>query len=191
VSGTRQRLTAAERREQIVAVALRHFADGGLHGTSTEDIAAETGLSQPYLFRLFRTKRDLFLACADECMHRISTAFREAAASAPEGEKLSAMGDAYLRLLEDEHLLRFQLQEYAACADPVIRSHVRAGFGGLVRLVEEVAGRPEEEIWRFFATGMLLNVVATIGLKEVAEEDPWAASWSDPQSPLHAGHAEP
>jgi AcrR family transcriptional regulator len=186
VSETRQRLTAAERRGQIVAVALRHFADGGLHGTSTEDIAAETGLSQPYLFRLFRTKRDLFLACADECMLRITTAFREAAAAAPEGEKLSAMGHAYLALLEDEHLLRFQLQEYAACADPVIRARVRDGFGRLVRMVEELSGKPDDEIWRFFSTGMLLNVVATIGLKEIAGEDAWAASWSDPNSTLHA-----
>jgi AcrR family transcriptional regulator len=185
VSGTRQRLTAAERREQIVAVALRHFADGGLHGTSTEDIAAETGLSQPYLFRLFRTKRDLFLACADECMARITTAFREAAAAAPEGEKLSAMGHAYVGLLQDEHLLRFQLQEYAACSDPVIRARVRDGFGRLVRIVQEVSGKPEDEIWRFFATGMLLNVVATIGLKEIADKDEWAASWSDPESDLH------
>ena len=59
----RVRKSAEERREEILAVALRHFAIGGLHGTSTEAIAREAGISQPYLFRLFRTKKELFLAC--------------------------------------------------------------------------------------------------------------------------------
>ena len=51
------RKSAEERREEILAIALRHFADGGYHGTSTEAIAREAGISQPYLFRLFRTKK--------------------------------------------------------------------------------------------------------------------------------------
>ena len=54
------RRSAEERREEIVAIGLRRFAEGGYHGTSTEAIAREAGISQPYLFRLFRTKRDLF-----------------------------------------------------------------------------------------------------------------------------------
>jgi AcrR family transcriptional regulator len=186
VAEGRQRLTAAERREQIVAVALRHFAMGGLHGTSTEDIAAEAGLSQPYLFRLFRTKRDLFLACCDACMGRTQAAFRAAAEVAPEGEKLSAMGKAYYGLLEDEHLLRFQLQMYAACADPVIRARARERYRDLVDEVRRLSGKDEDELWRFFATGMLINVVSVLQLGEIADEDPWAAAWSNPESELHA-----
>jgi AcrR family transcriptional regulator len=58
-----RRKTADERREDILAVAMEHFGAGGYHGTSTENIAREAGISQPYLFRLFRTKRELFLAC--------------------------------------------------------------------------------------------------------------------------------
>jgi AcrR family transcriptional regulator len=181
----RQRLTAAERREQIVSVALRHFAVSGLHGTSTEDIAQEAGLSQPYLFRLFRTKRDLFLACCEECTDRIADAFREAAEGVPPGERLSAMGQAYNGLVEDEHLLRFQLQMYAACADDVIRTRARERYRDLVNLVRDLGGAPEDEIWRFFATGMLINVVVTMRLRELAGEDPWAAAWSEPGSLLH------
>jgi AcrR family transcriptional regulator len=181
----RQRLTAGERREQIVAVALRHFAQTGLHGTSTEDIAAETGLSQPYLFRLFRTKRDLFLACCESCMTRTADAFRTVAETAPPGEKLSAMGVAYRTMLEDEHLLRFQLQMYAACADPVIRERARDLYRDLVFEVRELSGVAEDELWRFFATGMLINVISTIGLPEIADQDPWAAEWSNPAEMLH------
>jgi AcrR family transcriptional regulator len=181
----RQRLTAGERREQIVAVALRHFAVSGFHGTSTEDIAQETGLSQPYLFRLFRTKRDLFLACCEECTSRIRAAFEEATEGVPVGERLSAMGAAYNGLVEDEHLLRFQLQMYAACADDVIREHAREGYRDLVVYVRETSGAPEEEVWRFFATGMLINVVVTMRLRDIANQDEWAAAWSEPGSLLH------
>src|SRR3954471_12845751 len=103
MEATRTRVPAAERREQVVAIALRHFAEGGFNGTSTEAIAAEVGVSQPYLFRLFRTKRELFLACCAVSNDRVRAAFRKAAAAAPEGEKLTAMGGAYMDLLADRH----------------------------------------------------------------------------------------
>jgi AcrR family transcriptional regulator len=52
-----RRKSAEERREEIVRIAIEHFALGGYNGTSTEAIARDAGISQPYLFRLFRTKR--------------------------------------------------------------------------------------------------------------------------------------
>src|SRR5690349_24090051 len=98
------RRSAEERREELVEIAFRHFAEGGYKGTSTEDIAREAGISQPYLFRLFRTKRELFLACVERCHAQIAGVFAEAAAAAEPGERLSAMGRAYEeRLLPDRH----------------------------------------------------------------------------------------
>ena len=97
--GTRTRKSAAERREEILAVALRHFSIGGYHGTSTDAIAREAGISQPYLFRLFRTKKELFLACTDRADERVRQVFLRAAADAPEGEVLKAMGSAYIEEL--------------------------------------------------------------------------------------------
>ena len=76
-----QRKSAEERREEILEVAVRHFAIGGLHGTSTEAIAREAGISQPYLFRLFHTKKELFVACVDRANVRVRDAFRRAAHS--------------------------------------------------------------------------------------------------------------
>ena len=67
----RTRKSAEERREEIVAIAIEQFALSGYKGTSTEAIAREAGISQPYLFRLFKTKRDLFLACYDVSHERI------------------------------------------------------------------------------------------------------------------------
>jgi AcrR family transcriptional regulator len=169
------RRSAEERREEIVEVALRHFATGGYHGTSTEAIAREAGISQPYLFRLFRTKRDLFVACCARCYARVGAVFAEAAAAAPPEERLEAMGRAYVeRLAADPEVLRFQLQSYAASSEPAIRTAVRDGFNGLVRDTAALAGVPETEMWPFFASGMLINVVAAADLADA----PWALPWT-------------
>src|SRR5690349_3560344 len=162
------RRSAEERREELVEIAFRHFAEGGYHGTSTEAIAREAGISQPYLFRLFRTKRDLFVACTERCYALVGEVFSAAAAAAAPGEdRLEAMGKAYgERLLPDRHALLFPLQSYAATGDPVIQAAVRDGFNALVRHVAELAGQPETEMWPFFATGMLYNVVAAADLAD-------------------------
>ena len=113
------RKSAEVRREEILAVAIEHFAEGGYHGTSTEVIAKEAGISQPYLFRLFRTKRELFLACDDRACEKVIDAFRRAAVGAPEGEKLHAMGQAYVReLLPDRHAILMLMQSYVARRGP-------------------------------------------------------------------------
>ena len=122
-------------------IAIEHFALGGYKGTSTEAIAREAGISQPYLFRLFKTKRELFLACHDRQHERLYETFRTAGESAPPEERLEAMGHAYVGLLEDRHALLFQMQSYAACSDPVIQARVRDHYGELVKLVTRAVRR--------------------------------------------------
>lgn len=174
-----RRRSAEERREEVVGVALRHFAAGGYHGTSTEAIAKEAGISQPYLFRLFRTKRELFLACSDAAHEHLLDVFRTAAAAAPPEERLKAMGHAYIeRLLPDEHALRFQMQSYAAASDAEIQAHVRRCYGALVAEVRRLAGATDEEAWRFFAQGMLLNVIALLDVGALGDEHAWARAWA-------------
>jgi AcrR family transcriptional regulator len=156
------RRSAEDRREEITGIALRHFAEGGYHGTSTEAIAREAGISQPYLFRLFRTKRELFMACADRCYANVIGVFSQAVAADPARPPLEAMGEAYeLQLLPNRHALLFQMQGYAT-SEPEIRAHVRAGFMDLVGKVADMAGVTRAETWDFFAYGMLLNVTAAI-----------------------------
>jgi AcrR family transcriptional regulator len=177
----RRRKTAEQRREEIVTVALRQFAQGGYRGTSTETIAHEAGISQPYLFRLFGTKRDLFLACYDRACARIRHTFAEAGRGVPQEECLKAMGEAYIQLLADREELLFQMQAYAACSDPEIREPVRRGYGETLREVARISGAGREELWHFFAEGMLLNVIASLDLPGVAEAKDWAAYWAMPE----------
>src|SRR3954465_13634301 len=131
-----RRKSAEQRREEIVHVAIAHFAEGGYNGTSTEAIAREAGISQPYLFRLFRTKKELFLACGEQCFAQVMDVFRAAVEGVPDGERLMAMGRAYEeQLLPDRHALMFQMQAYST-SEPEIREHVRAGY---IRLTEPSA----------------------------------------------------
>src|SRR5712691_5162726 len=105
------RMTADERRDAIVAAATEEFATGGLVGASTEAIARRVGVSQPYVFQLFGTKKELFLAVVRSCFARTRLAFEAAAAAWVPGaddecdSSLEAMGKAYKRLLADRTLL--------------------------------------------------------------------------------------
>ena len=179
-----RRKSAEERREEILAVGLEHFAAGGYHGTSTEVIAREAGISQPYLFRLFRTKKELFLACTDRAGGKVLDGFHRAAATAAEGEKLKAMGKAYEHeLLTDRHALLMLMQGYAAVADPEIQEHVRRKYGEIITEVARMSGAGPDEVWSFFATGMLLNVLTALDLAKIADENPIAAAWLE----MHKG----
>src|SRR5215475_3687882 len=62
---TRQLSTAAERREVLVEAAVAAFAEHGFHGTPTTEIAKAAGISQAYLFRLFPTKSELYVAAVE------------------------------------------------------------------------------------------------------------------------------
>ena len=170
-------MSAEERRASVLEAALPEFAARGLAGTSTEDVARRAGISQPYLFRLFPTKKALFLALVERCFQRITSAFTAAAQDKSGQDALDAIGDAYHRLLDDRTLLLLQMQAYAACEDPDIRDATRAGFKRLWSLVEGLSGMPYDAVVSFFAMGMLMNVAAAMDLPAVDER--WARWCSD------------
>jgi AcrR family transcriptional regulator len=175
---TTTRQTADERRDAIVVAALHAFAEGGYAGTSTETIARAVGVSQPYLFQLFGTKRELFLAAVRHGFERVRLVFHEAARRGPGDDPdcsiLTLMGKAYMGLLSDTDLLRVQLQAYAACGDDDVRQVVREEFTELYRSVQRDSGATNEEIHHFFAEGMLLNVAAALELGGTPET--WSLS---------------
>jgi AcrR family transcriptional regulator len=168
---TRTRQTAEERREAIGDIAYEEFALRGLHGTPTSEIAKKAGISHAYLFRLFPTKTDLFIKAAERCFERTYETFRKAAEGKEGAEALEAMGHAYVELLDDRTALLAQLHNYTACEDPEICAVVRKGFGELVQFVEKASGADPDTVRMFFATGMLLNVVAAMNLPEL--DEPW------------------
>ena len=171
-TGAGYRLSADERRADVIEAAVKAFASAGLHGTSTEDVARLAGVSQPYLFRLFGTKKDLFLAAVDRSFARIEAMFEDAAAHPLTdlpyefNPVLAAIGHRYGSLLADQSLLRMQLHAFAASDDAEIRDFVRQRFSGLIALVSERSGVPVKDLRDFFAAGMLMNVAAAMQLDD-------------------------
>lgn len=175
------RSSAAERREAVLEAAMSEFAAAGLHGASTEAIARRAGISQPYLFKLFGSKKELFLATVALGFRRTREAFERALADAAGEDVFTAIGEAYTRLISDRDLLLGQVQAYAACGEPDVREAVRREFAALWTWVEEVTGRGADEVRGFFANGMLINVQAALDLASVSDE--WAARCLGPCGP--------
>ena len=165
------RLSAAERKDDVLDAAMIEFAERGLDGTSTEDIARRAGISQPYLFRLFGTKKELFIATVGRCFRETLEMFQRAAEGKRGEEALHAIGTAYMEQLETNRTwLRAQMQAYAAADDPEIRAVVRAGYGDLVAYVRRVSDADWPIVWHFFATGMLLNVLSSMHVTDAPEQ---------------------
>jgi AcrR family transcriptional regulator len=168
------RHTADERRTEITAAAAIEFARRGLDGATTDRIAERAGVSQPYVVRLFGTKKALFLAVANRAYERVADAFRAAAVGEGPDERLENMGAAYVALLRDRDELALQLQLYAAAYDPEIRTCVATRFAQLHELCGELSGAEPERLRAFMAQGMLCNVAAALDMPQIAWDENWA-----------------
>jgi len=167
------RHTAEERREEILHAAVARFGRTGLHGTSTDAIAQDVGVSQPYLFRLFGTKKELFIAAVRWGFGHTVEVFREAgeAASDPH-DAFRRIGRAYEELISDRRYLGIQLQAYASTDDPEVRAVVEEGFGALVLEIVRHTEATPEQLAAFLGRGMLMNVASSMGVLE--SETAWA-----------------
>jgi AcrR family transcriptional regulator len=177
-AATRQLSTAAERREALIEAAAEVFAKHGFHGTPTTAVARAAGISQAYLFRLFPTKEELYVAAVERCYERLAATMRAGAESARRAgiEPLEGMGLAYGELLQDRTTLGGTLHVFAAASgeDATIRDAARAGYGMLFELVKQLSGADDDKLRDFFARGMLITVLA--GMDAPAIDADWARS---------------
>lgn len=165
----------------MVEAAVREFAHGGLHGTPVDRIAREVGVAQPYVFALFGSKRELFLAAVERGFELTEEIFTSAAATydaataPPEADILHAMGRAYVEQLLGEHrdYLLLQHQAYAACGDPEIRERVRHLYVQLIAHVRRLSGAEPDRLDEFFRYGMWLNVAAAMGVEDLSAGCEW------------------
>lgn len=166
MSTVNTRMPAEERRELILQAATRAFAAGGYAGTSTDTVAKEAGVSQPYVVRMFGTKLELFLAVFGRSCDRIEAAFRSVIEERPfdptsEDDK-ERMAHAYTELLADPDFLHIQMHGYSASAVPEIGRQARAGMARIYATLLET-GWSADEVRNFIAHGMLLNVLVSMG----------------------------
>ena len=166
-------MSAAERRESVLEAAVAEFALHGLAGTSTEDVARRAGISQPYLFRLFPTKKALFLALVKRCFHQVAQVFAAAAAGQAGERALEAMESAFGQLCTERTLLLMQVQAYAAASDPEIQVAALGAFRELTMSVERLTGLPPARVQRWFGIGMLMT--AATAMDTPAVDDRWTS----------------
>lgn len=183
----RQRRTADERRVDVIQAAIAEFSRLGLHGGSTETIAASAGISQPYVLRLFGTKKALYLASVEHVCHIILDAWQqelsrfmliEPAASA--SDKLQVIGNVYYSLVQSVVELRLVLQAFASAEDDDVRALTHQQLDVLFTWVQDATGADLVMTRRFFATGMLMTIAASIRAIDVVPTQAWARAYLEP-----------
>jgi AcrR family transcriptional regulator len=171
----RTRMHADDRRELVLAAAMRAFSRGGYAGTSTDAVAKEAGVSQPYVVRIFGTKLELFLEVFDRACGRIRDAFEAVLADGPfdpdSDEDWARMGLAYTELLQDRDLLMVMMHGFAAGNEEQIARHSREGMGRIFATIRSTGGT-DERAQEFVAQGMLLNVMVSMRAPENLDENP-------------------
>lgn len=169
-------MPAAERRELILAAAAKVFGERGYVGATTDAVAREAEVSQPYVVRMFGSKAALFEAVLTRSLDRLLAMFREAAeefeterAADPAAELSHCIGRNYVELLRDRGILLSLMQAFMLGADPEIGPVARAGWMRVYRcLRDEIGLAPEEVVW-VLDRGMLINTL--VGLRLAADWD--------------------
>ena len=178
----RTRMSAEDRRELVLAAANRAFSRGGYAGTSTDAVAKEAGVSQPYVVRIFGTKLELFLEVFDRACGQVREAFEAVLAEAPfdpeNDDDWSRLGLAYTELLQDRDLLMVMMHGFAAGNEDQIARRSRDGMGRIFSTIM-ATGCTDERARDFVAHGMLLNVMLSMRAHEHVDESPELTAFTE------------
>jgi AcrR family transcriptional regulator len=89
-----RRLTAEQRRQQLVVVALELFARRGYRSTTMDDIAEAAGVTKPLVYQHFSSKRALYLELVNSIAQELLLAVRRAVTEAEGPRKQVELGFA-------------------------------------------------------------------------------------------------
>ena len=180
MNATRSRMTSEERRLCVVGAACRVFARSSYSGATTAEIARESGVTEPVLYRHFASKRDLYLACLDAAWAHVRKLWEDAIADEPDPRlQLGAMGRAYVHL--QRHGDKIMLSDLwvqalnEASEDPKIRRYLRDQVREVhdfvaerIRASQAAGGILEDrdadaEAWIFISLGLLSTIDHRLG----------------------------
>jgi AcrR family transcriptional regulator len=162
------RLKAAQRREQLIEVATRLFAKTGYEATTTAAIAEAAGVTEPILYRHFRSKQELFVAIVREVSLQTLQQWQAMSEHVTDpAEKLrvisAAMPEHFRRLTDHYHVLHGAL---ATSRDKkvvaVMREHyqqIEDFFGKIVADGQKSGSfrkdiSPKAAAWQFIFSGI-------------------------------------
>jgi AcrR family transcriptional regulator len=173
------RLSGPERRAAVVETACRVFARSSYRGSTTAQIARETGVTEPVLYRHFSSKRELYLACLDSVWQQVRALWERAVEREEDSANwLKAIGKAYLEARASARIVLVDLWIQAlteAADDPEIRRALRQQMrevhdyvSDLIRRAQESGGvvaerDPDAEAWIFISLGLLSTIDHRLG----------------------------
>jgi AcrR family transcriptional regulator len=130
----RSRMTAAERREQLIEVARAVFAERGFDGSSVEEIAARADVSKPVVYEHFGGKEGLYAVVVDREVRQLLEMTREALT---EGSPRLLLEQAAFALLDyiEQHSDGFRIL--------VRDSPPGSASGSYVSIISDIASRVE------------------------------------------------
>ncbi|MCU1639779.1 MAG: TetR family transcriptional regulator [Nocardia sp.] len=168
--------TSDVRREAVLDAAIVEFARTGYHGTPINTVATAAGISTAYVFKLFPSKVELFVAALDRCFELVEQSLATGAARAAGGDPeviLYEMGGAYAELISDKSLLMLQVHAQSATDIPDIAEALRRGLARVTDYAKVRSGASDESVQRFIAVGQLCHLITTLGID--GHEGGWAA----------------
>lgn len=168
-------VTRKNRREDILEAGIEVFAKQGYYTTTTAHIAEKAGISQPYVFRFFKTKEELFLAALERAYERILQAFKNVETGS---EQLGMQMVQTYEALSRSHPNEVSLQMIGiAITEEAVRKCTREWLTRIRNYVLErfkSAGieNAEREVTMFIAMGILCNITYFIDLPELMDMQP-------------------
>jgi AcrR family transcriptional regulator len=140
------RLKAPERREQLMEVAARLFAEHGYDATTTAAIAEAAGITEPVLYRHFENKKDMFKAILRDATERMISYWHEVISG------IQDPAEVFLRMGEcmGDHLQQMRLSHQvvqgalATVHDPEVKDVLRQHYAQFLTLISDLIRRGQE-----------------------------------------------
>jgi AcrR family transcriptional regulator len=181
---TERRMTASERRNQLVEVAKGVFADHGYDGASIEEIASRAGVSKPIVYEHFGGKEGLYAVVVDrETARLLEMITRRLGPELGAREQVRSSAMAFLDYIEQD-----------PAGFRVLTRDSPAGFSGgsMAGVLADVATKAEEVLGDFFSqSGIDLSAAplyahALVGM--VVQVGAWWAEERTPDKEAVAAH---
>ncbi|MCD6497100.1 MAG: TetR/AcrR family transcriptional regulator [Deltaproteobacteria bacterium] len=181
----RKRLTAAERKPQIMRSAIKALARSNYRTTSIAEIAAEAGITEPAVYRYFPTKKALFISILEDVGNRVLRIWEAILdeSSGPLDALTKIAGDYYERAMTRRGELKVLFQALSEVDDQDIRRALRVQFASYVDLLETIIRRAQADdiihqhvdaaaaAWSFLSVGFTLNLVGLLRLETDLSRD--------------------
>ncbi|MGF9698259.1 MULTISPECIES: TetR/AcrR family transcriptional regulator [Paenibacillus] len=171
---TKDTTASVNRRNDIISAAIEVFAEIGYYRATTAQVAERAQISQPYIFRFFKTKEALLLTALEVSWTRVIDSFRLVVETATPDQLESELIEAYEQILEShksEIMLQMQAQ---TIQEDVIRQAMQKGFGEVRTMVLNAFSNAgiadaKQRTLVFLAIGMLCNISTALDMPELKE----------------------